>query len=174
VLTAVVVMGVAGSGKTTIGSTLADQLGWTYAEGDSFHPAANVAKMAAGHALTDDDRAPWLEAIRDWMATHLRAGPSCVVACSALKRAYRDVLRSAANGTGGTVRFAYLDVDRKILHDRLMARRGHYMHVNMLNSQLKTLELPTGDEDAISVRLQVATTPDAAAEVIKDGLGLGQ
>jgi gluconokinase len=164
--TAVIVMGVAGSGKSTVGTLLAAQLGWTYAEGDSFHSAANVAKMAAGHPLTDEDRAPWLAAIRDWIAGEFKDGKSCVVACSALRRQYRDVIRSASNGANGVVRFAYLEVDRALLYDRLMARHSHYMHVNMLDSQLATLEPPAADENPISARLTETSTPSAAAQEI--------
>jgi gluconokinase len=128
--------------------------------------------MAAGHPLTDEDRAPWLVAIRDWIAAELTAGRSCVVTCSALKRSYRDVLRSATRGTDGTTRFAFLDVDRSLLLERLTARRGHYMHVNMLASQLETLEVPDSDERPIHVDEGAATTPDSATAEIIAGLGI--
>jgi gluconokinase len=166
--TAVVVMGVAGSGKSTVGKLLASSLGWTYAEGDDFHSAANVAKMAAGDPLTDEDRAPWLAEIRNWMTASMMADRSCVVGCSALRRSYRDVLREAArNVPGAVVRFAYLSVDIDTLHRRLVARHGHYMHVDMLNSQLATLEPPTPDEHPITVVLDDSVSPDSAAQAIQ-------
>jgi gluconokinase len=169
--TAVVVMGVAGSGKSTVGGLLASSLGWTFVEGDDFHSAANVAKMAAGHPLTDEDRAPWLVEIRNWMNASLLAGRSCVVGCSALRRAYRDVLREASrNVPGATVRFAYLSVDKDTLHRRLLARHGHYMHVDMLNSQLATLEPPAADEHPITVVVDDSITPRAAARAIQNAL----
>jgi len=166
--TAVVVMGVSGSGKSTVGSALAEHLGWPYLEGDSVHPPSNVAKMAAGHPLDDADRAPWLAHIRDWMATALDAGSSCVVGCSALKRAYRDVLRDAATGIdGASVRFAYLEVDRSTLYRRLSQRQHHYMHANMLASQLDALEPPDPDEQAITIHSSDRTSPsDAVAEIV--------
>jgi len=169
--TAVVVMGVAGSGKSTVGVLLASSLGWTYAEGDDFHSDTNIAKMANGHPLTDADRAPWLAEIRNWMTASLLAGRNCVVGCSALKRSYRDVLRQAATIVpGATVRFAYLSVDRDILFRRLVARHGHYMHVDMLNSQLATLEPPGPDEHAITVVLDPSVTPAAAVQTIEQEL----
>jgi gluconokinase len=168
--TAVVVMGVSGSGKSTVGSALAEHFGWPYLEGDSLHPPSNVAKMAAGQPLDDADRAPWLAHIRDWMAKALGAGGSCVVACSALKRAYRDVLRDATTGIdGASVRFAYLEVDAETLYRRLSRRQHHYMHADMLASQLGTLEPPDPDERAITIRLSDRTSPSGAvAEIITE------
>jgi len=164
--TAVIVMGVAGSGKSTIGALVAKQLGWQFVEGDSFHSAENVAKMAAGHPLTDEDRAPWLAAIRDWIAQELAAGRSCVVTCSALKRSYRDVLRSASATNHGTIRFAYLDVDRSLLRDRLNARHGHYMYINMLASQLHALPPPNDGEHAITKGVDGKTVSQGAINEI--------
>ena len=137
----VVVMGVSGSGKTTVGAALADALGLRFVDGDALHPAANVAKMAAGIPFDDADRAPWLDAI----GAVLAAGP-VVVACSALKRAYRDRLRAAAPG----LQLVFLDGDRSLLASRMAARPGHFMPTSLLDSQLATLERPEPDEHALT------------------------
>jgi len=137
----VVVMGVSGSGKTTVGAALADALGLRFVDGDALHPAANVAKMAAGIPLDDADRAPWLDAI----GAVLAAGP-VVVACSALKRAYRDRLRAAAPG----LQLVFLDGDPALLASRMTARPGHFMPASLLDSQLATLERPEPDEHALT------------------------
>ena len=137
----VVVMGVSGSGKTTVGAALADAFGLRFVDGDALHPAANVAKMAAGIPLDDADRAPWLDAI----GAVLAAGP-VVVACSALKRAYRDRLRAAAPG----LQLVFLDGDRALLASRMTARPGHFMPASLLDSQLATLERPEPDEHALT------------------------
>ncbi|MET9935490.1 gluconokinase, partial [Streptomyces sp. NPDC006324] len=126
----VVVMGVSGTGKTTIGPLVAEALGLPYAEGDDFHPAANVAKMSAGVPLDDEDRGPWLDAIGEW--AHGRAGLGGVVSSSALKRAYRDRLRAAAPG----VVFLHLTGDRELIEGRMAARKGHFMPTALLDSQL--------------------------------------
>jgi gluconokinase len=141
-----VVMGVSGSGKTTLGRALSARLGWPFLEGDDLHPPANRAKMAAGHALDDADRAPWLDAIRAWIDRRLQAGGSAVVACSALKRAYRDRLAA-----GPQVWFVFQDGPREVLQARLARRRGHFMPVSLLDSQLATLERPGPDEQAVTV-----------------------
>jgi len=130
-------MGVSGSGKTTVGSALARRLGWPFIEGDDFHPPANVAKMAAGHPLTDADRAPWLAALRRRIDELLASGESAVIACSALKHSYRSVL---AGEDPRAVRFVQLDVPIEVLRERLEHRRGHFMPVSLLESQLATLE----------------------------------
>jgi gluconokinase len=135
----VVVMGVSGSGKTTVGAALAEAIGVPFEDGDSLHPAANVAKMSAGIPLTDEDRGPWLDAIGRVLA----AGP-VVVACSALKRVYRDRLRAAAPD----LELVYLEVDRVTLLER-MKHRTHFMPPSLLNSQLATLEVPTEDEHSL-------------------------
>jgi gluconokinase len=137
----VVVMGVSGSGKTTVGEALAEALGVPFADGDALHPAANVAKMAAGIPLDDADRAPWLDTI----GALLSAG-SIVIACSALKRTYRDRLRAAAPD----LELVFLEVDRATLLDR-MTHRTHFMPPSLLDSQLATLEPPTADEHAVVV-----------------------
>ena len=141
VVDALIVMGVSGSGKTTIGSALAARLGWTFSDADDLHPPANIAKMAAGRALDDADRAPWLAAVAAWIGTHR----PCVVACSALKRSYRDMLRS-----DGVV-FVYLDAGRELLERRLSHRTGHFMPATLLGSQLDALEPPGPDEASITV-----------------------
>jgi len=138
-MTVIVVMGVSGSGKTTIGTALAEALGVEYAEADTFHPKANIDKMTAGTPLTDADRAPWLEAIAGWIRDHQATGG--VVTSSALKRRYRDVLR-----TGGDVWFAHLHGDRAILAERMQSRSGHFMPVSLLDSQLADLEPLQDDE----------------------------
>ncbi|MFF4397829.1 gluconokinase [Streptomyces sp. NPDC001480] len=141
----VVVMGVAGTGKTTIGPLLAARLGVPYAEGDDFHPQANIAKMAAGIPLDDTDRWPWLDAIGAW--AHGRAGLGGVVSCSALKRSYRDRLRAAAPG----IVFVHLAGDRSLIEDRMTHRQGHFMPTALLDSQFATLEPLQADEAGVVV-----------------------
>lgn len=144
---AVVVMGVCGCGKSTVGERLARELGALFIEGDAFHPPANVARMAAGIALTDADRQGWLEALAAQLADARRAGRSVVLACSALKRRYRDVLRQGAPD----LRVVHLAGDRAMLAVRLSARQGHYMPASLLDSQLATLEAPGPGELAITL-----------------------
>ena len=139
-----VVMGVAGAGKTLIGSRLAHALGSEFVEGDEYHPAANVAKMAAGIPLTDADREGWLAALAARIAEARAAGEGLVVAASVLKRRYRDVLRAADPG----VRFILLVAPRPVIADRLEHRTGHYMPPSLLDSQLAILEPPAPDEGA--------------------------
>jgi gluconokinase len=134
----VVVMGVSGAGKTTVGKALAEAMGWPFVEGDELHPPANVEKMRRGEPLDDADRAPWLEKI----AERMRGMKDGVVACSALKRAYRDRLRVRED-----VRFVLLEVPRAVLDERLARRRGHYMPASLLPSQLATLE--TADDTIV-------------------------
>jgi len=136
----VVVMGVAGSGKTTVGQALADRLRLEYADADAFHSEAAVAKMASGHPLDDDDRAPWLIAIGAWLAEHEADG--AVIGCSALRRRYRDVLRAAAPD----VVFLHLTGDPAVLTERVANRPGHYMPASLITSQLETLEPLEPDE----------------------------
>ncbi|WP_307858069.1 gluconokinase [Cellulomonas fulva] len=146
-MTHVVVMGVSGTGKTSVGRLVADALGRPFVEGDELHPPSNVERMRAGLPLTDADRAPWLVAIRDVLDQHARAGLDVVVACSALRRAYRDVLRQARGG----VTFLHLVVPPDELARRMAARTGHFMPPALLASQLATLEPPTPDEGALVV-----------------------
>jgi carbohydrate kinase (thermoresistant glucokinase family) len=142
-----VIMGVSGAGKSTIAALLAERLGWTFEEGDSLHPAANVEKMAAGIPLTDDDRWPWLAKIADWIDGRLDTGENGIITCSALKRSYRNVL----NRRGGGVEFVYLALDRADLEERVEHREGHFMPPSLLNSQLAALEPPAATEPAITV-----------------------
>jgi gluconokinase len=142
----VVVMGVAGSGKSTIAAGLAQKLGVDFIEGDSLHPQANVNKMAGGVPLTDDDRWPWLEAIGDRIEAERVAGQGVVVSCSALKHIYRDCLRKQVNGR---VRFVMLDGSKELIAARMLGRKGHFMPQSLLDSQLATLEKPGPDEDAV-------------------------
>jgi gluconokinase len=157
-----VVMGVAGSGKTTVATLLAQRLGTEYAEADQFHPEANIAKMSAGTPLTDDDRWPWLEAIRDWLSAEADAGRSGVVTCSALKRSYRDLLRTAR----GHVCFVHLDGSPDLLAERMAHRSGHFMPTSLLPSQLATLE-PL-DEDEPGFTVDVTRTPEEIADLVLD------
>ncbi|MGW3142384.1 gluconokinase [Streptomyces sp. NPDC001139] len=152
----VVVMGVAGTGKTTIGPLLAARLGVPYAEGDDFHPQANIAKMSAGVPLGDDDRWPWLDAIGAW--AHGRAGLGGVVSCSALKRSYRDRLRAAAPG----VVFVHLAGDRALIEDRMSHRQGHFMPTALLDSQFATLQPLERNEAGVAV--DVAGSPEQITE----------
>ena len=142
----IVVMGVAGSGKSTIAAGLAEKLGVDFIEGDSLHPQANVQKMASGHPLTDEDRWPWLEAIGDRIEAERAAGIGVVVSCSALKHVYRDCLRKKVNGR---VKFILLDGPRDLISSRMLGRKGHFMPQALLDSQLATLEKPGADEDAV-------------------------
>jgi gluconokinase len=157
---AIVVMGVAGSGKTTIGEKLAEQLGWAYEDGDRFHPKANVEKMSAGHPLTDEDRWPWLQAIADEIDRVCSRAGHVVISCSALKRRYRDVL---VHGRGD-VRIVYLDGTQDLIARRLAARKGHFMPPTLLESQFKTLQPPGPDENPITVSI------DAPVEEIVDDI----
>jgi gluconokinase len=157
-MTVIVVMGVAGSGKTTVGRTLAERLGVEYAEADTFHPKANIAKMSASVPLTDDDRGPWLRALAQWISAHQASGG--VVSSSALKRRYRDILR-----TGGKVWFLHLDGPRDVIAERMKRRSGHFMPVSLLDSQLADLEPLETDE-----RGQVADIGDAPEDIVRAAL----
>jgi gluconokinase len=159
---AIVVMGVAGSGKTTVAALLAGRLGASFAEGDDFHSPANVAKMAAGHPLDDDDRWPWLTGIRDWFAQELAAGRSAVVPCSALRRSYRDLLGTAGSDTTGTVQFVHLTGSYELLRERIQGRAGHFMKPAMLDSQLAALEPLQDDEPGFDV--DITPRPDQIVE----------
>ena len=157
---ALIVMGVSGSGKSTIGETLAERLRWPFEDGDRFHPAANVAKMSAGHPLTDEDRWPWLQAIADEIDRVCKAGERAVIACSALKRAYRDILVHGRND----VRIVFLDGTQDLIASRLAARKGHFMPPGLLDSQFGTLEPPAGNENPVTVSI------DAPVETIVDDI----
>ncbi len=161
-----VLMGVSGSGKTTIGALLAAHLRWKYAEADDFHSAANVAKMAAGHALADDDRWPWLHAIRTWIDEAIAKSELAVVTCSALKRSYRDVLRRPG------VQFVYLKASREQIARRLAARHDHFFKASLLDSQFADLEEPTSDEHVLTVPIR--GTPSQIVECIVAAIGLAR
>ena len=159
----VIIMGVSGAGKTTVGSRLAVRLGWRFLDADDVHPEANVAKMRAGRALDDEDRAPWLLRLRERVEAALTAGEGLVLACSALRAPYREVLTVDP----GRQRWVYLHASRELLAQRLAARQGHYMPPALLDSQLAALELP---EAALAV--DVAAEPDTVVETIVGSLGL--
>jgi len=159
---ALIVMGVSGSGKSTIGEQLARRIGWRFEDADSFHPASNVAKMSAGQPLTDEDRWPWLRAIADEIDRASASGERVVIGCSALRRVYRDVLVHGRND----IRIVYLDGTQALIADRLGQRKGHFMPPGLLTSQFGTLEPPTPDEHAVTVSI------DAPVEiVVNDILG---
>src|SRR5712675_175831 len=146
---ALIVMGVSGSGKSTIADGLAERLRWTFEDGDRFHPASNVAKMSAGNPLTDEDRWPWLQAIADEIERVCKAGEHAVIACSALKRAYRNVLLRGRDD----VRFVFLNGTQQLIAQRLSLRKDHFMPPGLLDSQFKTLEPPRLDENPIDVQI---------------------
>ena len=156
-----VVMGVSGSGKSTVGAALARRLGWSFKEGDELHPPVNVAKMQRGEALTDADRAPWLAAVSEWIDGWLRAGLGGVITCSALKRAYR--MRLAAGRS--QVAFVYLAGGGPTLAARVANRRGHFMPPSLLASQLATLEEPTPEEPVIAVDIDQPVEAQVEAAV---------
>jgi gluconokinase len=157
---ALVVMGVSGSGKSTVAEHLAARLGWKYVDGDLFHPTNNVAKMSAGHPLSDEDRWPWLKAIAGEIDRVCAANTRAVVACSALKRAYRDILVHGRDD----VRIVFLDGTQDLIAKRLTARKGHFMPPGLLDSQFKTLEPPQPSERPIAVSI------DASVEAIIDDI----
>ena len=157
-------MGVAGSGKSTIASLLAERLDWAYVDGDSFHPPANIAKMSAGTPLDDEDRWPWLHAIAAHIDAIRAAGGHAVVTCSALKRAYRDILI----GSRADVRLVYLDADRQTITSRFASRTGHFMPVSLVESQFAALEVPSGEERPMVVSIE--PPPAAIVEAIVTSL----
>lgn len=159
---ALIVMGVSGSGKSTVADALAKRLGWRYEDGDTFHPPSNVAKMHAGHPLTDEDRLPWLQAIADEIDRICKAGDHAVIACSALKRAYRDILLHGR----GDVRFVFLKGSQELIAGRLAARKGHFMPPDLLASQFRTLEPPGASEHPITVSID-APVADLVDDIIR-------
>jgi len=159
-----VVMGVAGCGKSTIAEGLAEKLAGTYLDGDSFHPASNIAKMSAGTPLTDEDRWPWLSIFAKEISG--RNG-SVVGACSALKRSYRDFITKEANEP---VLFIYLDGSRELISNRMSEREGHFMPTSLLDSQFAALQIPSKDEHAISVDIS-GTQDQIVSEVAKKVMG---
>ncbi|MDN5857624.1 MAG: gluconokinase [Pseudonocardia sp.] len=160
-----VIMGVSGSGKSTVAGLLAGRLGWDLQEGDDLHPASNVAKMSSGVPLTDDDRWPWLDRVADWIVAHTAAGDPGLITCSALKRSYRDRLR------GERVVFVVLTADKAALAERLAVRLDHFMPPELLDSQIATLEMPTADENALVVETS-GTAAETTDHIIRQ-LGLG-
>jgi gluconokinase len=168
-LHAIIVMGVSGSGKSSIGERIAAGLGLPFVEGDALHPAANVEKMSKGIPLSDEDRMPWLDRIGKEMKASLTKGKGIIVSCSALKRSYRDRLRAAA---GGNLYFVYLEGSKELLTERMGHRKGHFMPTSLLESQLQTLEVPTGEPGVVTVDIE-DTIDDIAAEALKALAALG-
>jgi gluconokinase len=163
-VTVVLLMGVSGSGKSTVGTALAARTGWRFLDADALHSPASVAKMAAGTPLTDEDREPWLDAVCAWIAARREAGESAIVGCSALKRAYRDLLRRG----DPDLCVVYLKGDRDRLESRLTRRRDHFFPAALLDAQLADLEEPGPDEDAHIVHIggSVADTVDAVVRAL--------
>lgn len=163
---ALIVMGVSGSGKSTIAQRLAKRIDWIYEDGDRFHPEANVAKMQTGHPLTDADRRPWLEAIAAELDRGCASGKHLVIACSALKRAYRDILVHGRDD----IRIIHLDGSRELIAGRLALRKNHFMPAGLLDSQFDTLEPPGADEHPLVVSID--STVDAIIDDIAGKLGM--
>ena len=156
----IIIFGVSGSGKTTVGKLLAQELGWRFLEADDFHPAANIQKMRSGRPLTDEDRRPWLDCLRKQIEQLLSAGENAVIACSALKRAYRDRLR-----VGDEIRFVFLCGDYALIEKQLRSRHEHFMNAELLQSQFDALEKPRPDEHALTVAL--GRTPEEIVDEIE-------
>jgi gluconokinase len=161
----VIVFGVSGAGKTTIGKLLAEELGWQFYEADDFHPRANIEKMRSGLPLTDEDRWPWLERLREQIMRSLAAKENAVLACSALKRVYREHLR-----VSGDVKFVFLRGDYALIERQLRRRRGHFMNPALLQSQFADLEEPQPDEDVLTIDL--GRSPQELVDEIKAKLNL--
>jgi len=161
----VIVFGVSGAGKTTVGKLLARGLGWHFVEADDFHPAANIKKMRSGRLLTDEDRWPWLERLREEIERLVATGKNAVMACSALKRAYRDRLR-----VGNEVKFVFLRGDVALVQKRLRSRRSHFMNPDLLQSQFDDLEETRPDEEVLTIEL--GGTPEEIVNEIKTKLHL--
>ena len=162
-----IVMGVSGTGKTTVARALSQRLGWPFQEGDDLHPPENVAKMHAGTPLTDADRLPWLHAIAAWIDAREAAGEPGIVTCSALKHAYREILI----GDRPRVRLVYLQGDKALIARRLASRKNHFMPPGLLDSQFATLEEPVAQEHALTVPID--GPPEQAVELIVHALTHG-
>jgi gluconokinase len=163
-----VVMGVSGSGKTTVATAVAQRLGWEFAEGDALHSELNIEKMKAGRPLTDADRQEWLAGISEWVDQRLERGENGVITCSALKRAYRDVI----NRRGSGVVFVFLAGGKETTRARVAARQGHFMPASLIDSQFDDLEEPGSDEPVI--RIDAGPAPSVIAERVLRELGLGE
>jgi gluconokinase len=163
----IIIFGVSGVGKTTVGDLLARKLGWRFIEADDFHPAANIEKMRSGHPLTDEDRWPWLESLRQKINQLLAAGENAVLACSALKRAYRDRLRVSE-----AVKFVFLRGEYALIEKQLRSRRDHFMNPDLLQSQFDDLEESRPDEHALTIGL--GHTPQEIVEEIQAKLHLAK
>ena len=161
----IVIFGVSGAGKTTVGKMLAEQLGWRFLEADDFHPAANIEKMRNGHPLTDEDRWPWLDCLCKQIERSLSAGENAILACSALKRAYRDHLR-----VSDEIKFVFLRGDYALVEKQLSSRHGHFMNAALLQSQFDDLEQPQPDENVLTI--QLGRTPQQIVEEIKTNLNV--
>jgi gluconokinase len=161
---AIIVMGVSGCGKSTVGAELAEKLGIAYQEGDRLHPQSNVDKMAAGHPLNDEDRWPWLDLVGQELKQGYEAD-GVVISCSALKKSYRERLRTAC---GGPLAFVYLEGSEELLTKRMGARKGHFMPLSLLKTQLATLEVPTGEPGVITVNID--TDPHTIVANALEGL----
>ena len=161
----VIVFGVSGAGKTTIGKLLAEEIGWRFYEADDFHPRGNIEKMRSGHPLTDEDRWPWLTLLREQITRSLAVKENAVLACSALKSAYRERLRVSDD-----VKFVFLRGDYALIKHQLRQRPGHFMNPTLLQSQFADLEEPQPDEDVLTIKL--GRSPQELVEEIKAKLGL--
>ena len=167
----VVVMGVSGCGKSTIAERLSERLGAHFRDGDEFHPSENIRKMSDGEPLTDADRQPWLETVREYAVRAAGEHGTCVIACSALKRAYRDTLSGERADEGARVPtfFVFLDGSRELIASRMSSRRGHFMPESMLDSQFETLESPVGEPRVVAV--DIAPEPEDIALAAAKALG---
>jgi gluconokinase len=163
----VIVMGVTGSGKTTIGSLLATQLGWKFADADDFHPPSNIEKMRKGIPLNDDDRQPWLKRLREEINNWIADGRNVVLACSALKRSYRKELSA-----GPEVRFVYLKGSTALITERLRSRHGHFADAHILAGQFADLEEPDLEEPKDAITIDVSGAPEEIVAEIRQELGL--
>lgn len=165
----IVIMGVSGAGKTTVGRRLADQLGWSFHDADDLHPPASVERMRTGAPLTDEHRAPWLAALATLIGRHVRAGQPMVLACSALSRAHRAALLAQAPEPGA-VRIVHLHADDSVLGERLARRHGHFFPADLLASQLATLEPPSADDTLPALELDASLPVDELVTMIRAAL----
>lgn len=161
-----VLMGVSGSGKTTVAELLAQRLGWAFQEGDALHPRENILKMSSGHPLNDEDRAPWLKKVADWAEAQLDGGQNGIITCSCLKRGYRELV----NRRGDGIIFVYLAGSESVIAERLQTRKGHFMPPALLTSQFADLEEPASDEPAI--RIDIGQPSELIAAQIVEQLEL--